>query len=250
MKKLFLLLALLGFTATTFAQEKSDSLEAKQQIDTRDRLVFELVHNNWHNKPEDVAIKWYNRGVNALVLYDFPLLGKNNNVSAAPGFGISNSNIYSDSYISTDTAGVSFFQNLPATILAIDHNNDTTSIENVVRRNKLSTTYLSVPLELRFRTNPDKFGKSWKLALGARVGYCLDAHTNYKGGDFLFNTSNEIHIKDKALPNIPKWRYGVTARLGYSNFNVFGHYSLSTLFDKDQGPGIHPFSVGISFNSF
>ena len=208
------------------------------KIDTRDRLIFQITHDNWMNKPDSVKVKWFNRGFSGYLQYDQPLF-KSKNVSVAPGIGIASHNVYFNSRIEkNDTA--TYFQPLADSI--------------TYSKNKLNTTYADIPLELRFRTNPNKFNKTWKLALGIKVGYLLSATHKYRGKNYgiLGNRplDEEIKVKDKFVPNMNKLRYGTMVRLGYSNFNIFAFYSLSTLFDTNKGPGIHPFSVGFSFNSF
>src|SRR4051794_6740012 len=67
-------------------------------------------------------------------------------------------------------------------VLQQDNNNTNTMIEpgrfqvgaatNLsIKRSRLITNYLDVPLELRFSTNPDDPGRSFKISIGGRVGY-------------------------------------------------------------------------------
>ncbi len=205
------------------------------QMDTRDRLIFELAHDNWTNKPDSLKVRWWNRGVNVYLMYDMQILNSKN-VSFAPGIGISTTNVYHNSRLINNDS-VSFFR-------PIENISDTLTW----RKNKLSTTFVDVPLELRFRTNPNRFNKSFKLAIGARVGYMLSSKIKYKGE--LENEPDEVFFKNKRLPNINNFKYGASIRVGYANFNVFAYYSLSTLFERNAGPGIRPLSIGISFNSF
>jgi hypothetical protein len=49
-------------------------------------------------------------------------------------------------------------------------------------------------------------------------------------------------------------RYGMTARVGYGNFQLFGTYYRTPLFQKGKGPGgidLYPFEIGValSFNN-
>jgi len=243
MKNLCNILLLLLLSIPMLAQDlaaPADTLKSKKQNTSRDRLIFELSYDYWANKPNDISLKWYNRGIGTFVMYDFALY--DDNISVAPGVGISSNNYYHDAYISTDTSNNTVLLPIPST---------TTSGRDVTyTRNKLSTTYVEIPVEIRFRTNPDKFNKQFKLALGIRAGYCLNAHSKYKGTDFISDGIRDIFRKELDLPNINQYRYGATVRIGYANFNLYGYYSLSTLFDTNKGPGIQPFSVGISFNSF
>ncbi len=244
MKNTFLIIVccLLGLT-DIFAQNENppvvldDVTAAVEKVvpksTSRDRLIFELVHDNWANKPDSIQVKWWNRGFNMHIMYDIALI--DDNVSFAPGIGVSTSNVYHTGYWDSDTANVTILR-------PINENID-------YRKNKLSTTYFEIPLELRFRTNPDRMNRSLKAAVGVRGGYCLNFVQKYRGPE-IGNVTNEVFIKDKLIPNANNVRLSATARVGYANFNLFATYSLTTLFNPDQGPGIHPFSVGFSFSSF
>lgn len=223
---------LLGQGAENKIEEVKRNLST---FDTRDRLILEFTHENWANKPDDVSVRWYNRGFNFYFMYDVGLL--KNNISIAPGIGFASANVYHKSQIvRADSTGNTVFLPLGDTI--------------DVSRNKLNTNFLDAALELRFRSNPNKVNKTFKLALGVRVGYMLDGHTVYRGDPLDGSDVDEVFIKNKIVPNINRFRYGASVRFGYGNFNIFGFYSFSKLFDGDNGPGINPFSIGVSFNSF
>ena len=117
------------------------------------------------------------------------------------------------------------------------------------KRNKLSTAYIDVPLELRYRTKPNDKGNSFKVALGVKGGFLLSNYTKFIGqGNNFGVSSTSTKYKKYDIPNIAKFRYGATVRIGYGPFNINAFYSLSPLFDKNAGPQITPISVGISFN--
>jgi len=42
------------------------------------------------------------------------------------------------------------------------------------------------------------------------------------------------------------FRFDATLRIGWGLINLFGTYSVSTLFKKDKGPELYPFSVGLT----
>ena len=210
--------------------------EELKKVDSRDRFVIELAHDNWLNTPDGLKTRWFNRGFNFHFMYDIPI-GKSKNVSIAPGIGLSNANVYHNSFLNT-TADTAYFTTIPD------------SIDYKKGKTKLATTFLDIPIELRFRTNPNEKGKSFKVALGFRVGYLLSASSKYQGDDIWFNTGETTRVKQKRLPSINKFKYGPTFRIGYGSINLWGYYSLGTLFQADKGPGIQPFSVGVSFNSF
>ncbi len=239
MKKLFWLLAFVWISLPLMAQEEAEPTKKINNI-SRDRITVEFVHNNWiwdAGQPNDIEQKWHSRGINFLYTYDIPI-ANSKNISIAPGLGITNSNVFTNARLGYD----SLDNVVNTTLTAFDES-------LTVNKNKISTTHLVVPLEIRLRTNPNKSNKTWKLGLGVRVGYLLEAKNKYKGSDIIDNTSREIFIKQKDLFNFNRLKYAGTVRIGYGSFNIFGEYSLATLLQKNKGPKIYPISVGITFNS-
>jgi hypothetical protein len=58
---------------------------------------------------------------------------------------------------------------------------------------------------------------------------------------------NEFKEKKREDYHLSPFSYGLTARVGYNNLGVFVDYSLSSLFEDNQGPELNPWSAGISF---
>ncbi len=245
-KYLFLLLFLIG-TAELVAQTHVDApntVTAREPSKALDRLVFEWNWVDWMNKPtspDTISTKWYNRGINAYVMWDLKL-GESERFTFSPGVGFSNHNIYMDSWlgVDTDTSSTTFGQtalfNIPDTVNYSKY--------------KMATTYFEVPLELRWRSRPDKFHRSWKIAAGMRIGYLLQGMTKFKGVETdPLGLAVTVKRKELNLRNIGSWRFGPSFRIGYGNFNLVAYYSLNTIFNKNQGPNVNAFSIGVSFNS-
>ena len=237
MKKLFWFIVCVWMSVPLLAQEEEPA--PKQKEITRDRLSLEFVHNNWiwDEKPTGIESKWHSRGLNFLYTYDIAI-GNSKNISVAPGIGLTNSNVFTNASLSYDT-----LENAVNTSMAPFSESVTIS------KNKISTTHLIIPIELRLRSNPNNSNKTWKLGLGVRVGYLMEAKQKFKGSDILFNTSREISFKEKNLYNFNRFKYSGTLRIGYGSFNLIGEYSLATLLQKNKGPKIYPLSIGITFNS-
>ena len=64
-----------------------------------------------------------------------------------------------------------------------------------------------------------------------------------------FKDDGELkQIKDKQTFNLNRLRYGVSAKVGFGNFALFGYYNLSPLFK--EGEGFHNMGRPIDFNTF
>lgn len=228
---------------------KTISTKSLPKMKSRDRLIVELTHDNWLKKPDYIETKWFSRGFNAFMMWDIPML-KSGVISIAPGLGISNTNVFNNVLIQNSlTDDSTHFNIIPTKVANLTTADIADSVELKYSKNKLAVSSIDIPLELRFRTNPSK-GKPFKIAVGARVGYVINAHTKYKGEDYRYGNQRGVTLKEAPALNINRFKYGVTGRIGYGNFNLFAFYSLSKLFKTSIAPEITPISVGISFNSF
>lgn len=109
------------------------------------------------------------------------------------------------------------------------------------RKNRLRTSWVNIPLLVEFNTsnNPDK---AFHLAGGMTFGYRMHAKT--KQEFTIDNREYEVVTKDDY--NLAPFRYSATVRAGYGDFTIFANYALSTLFEKDKGPKLYPFSAGVA----
>lgn len=114
-----------------------------------------------------------------------------------------------------------------------------------VRKNKLRTAYLNVPILLEFNTSKDP-EKSFHLAAGFVGG--LHLGTMYKQR-FEFN---DVKMKNKTqnFMNIETFKVDGMIRVGYGKLNLFASTTLTQLFDEGTGPEVHPFRAGITLIGF
>ena len=76
MKKTALVILFLLSIHICFSQADSIPVK-KKQAPQQDRLMVDLYHDNWLNRPDSVHTKWFSYGVAVSMLYDYPL-GKSN----------------------------------------------------------------------------------------------------------------------------------------------------------------------------
>lgn len=191
-----------------------DSVEQESKKPHQDLMYIDLTWERLLGMPNGVQQKWYGRGINFGLLYDYPL-NKNGNVSAAIGLGFQSHNYYLNSVVSRyDSGGVNYseFRVVGDTILD---------------RGKISVNYVDIPIEVRFRTNENSKGYRWKFAVGGKVGYLLQAHEK-------LIDNQGIKIKTYDYPHITQWRYGVSARVGYGSLMLSAFYSLTPFFEPNN----------------
>ena len=241
-KRLSSVVALFFFSAYSFAQVNDTSNYfppppannpgVSSVLRSQKHLLFiDITQNTWFHLPEGITTKFISGGFNFSVFYDFFIAKKYFGI--APGISFSNATVKNNSsfMFNSNVDG-----NIDSTWLVIDSSSH-------VLKDKLSVSYLDVPIELRFRIKPDERGKNFWVAPGFRAGFLLSDFRKYKQDDPLV-----FYHKSKSygIPNIEKFHYGVSLRAGYYKFGVYAFYSLSALFEKDKGPDITPFSVGIT----
>lgn len=109
-----------------------------------------------------------------------------------------------------------------------------------LEKSKLATLFLTVPflLEMQIPVNNNHLsiaaGPIGAIKLSSHTKMVFeDGHTVKSWGDFSLNML----------------RCGATARVGYGNFQLFGTYYKTPLFQKGKGPGgydLYPFEIGIA----
>jgi hypothetical protein len=200
---------------------------------SNDHIILQLGYTGWSGKPDSINTGGLPRTFNAYVMMDFPFK-TSPNWSVALGLGIATDNMYFDKTaveITSPTINLTF-RNLADT--------------NHFKRYKLATAYAELPVELRFSTNPDNNRQSVKFALGAKVGFLVNAHTK---GNVLENKAevalNDYKEKLFSKKFFNKQRLSGTARIGYGHFSLFGTYAITPIFREGVAPTIRPYTIGL-----
>jgi hypothetical protein len=235
---LFVLVTFLGISA--FAQ--TDSATRKNLLNHRttprsgDHLMLQLGYLSWNGKPDSISTGGLPRTANIYFLFDFPFK-TSPRFSAAIGVGVGTDHMF------FDKTYVGIKDNTPN--LAFRNQKDTSHF----KKYKLATSYLEAPVELRFNSNPDDSKRSFKVAIGAKVGTLLTATVKGKDlEDKNGNTINAYKMKEKSKRFFNTTRLSGTARLGYGNFTLFGSYQITSLFKEGVAAEIRPFSIGLTLS--
>ncbi|MEX2379746.1 MAG: outer membrane beta-barrel protein [Vicingaceae bacterium] len=132
----------------------------------------------------------------------------------------------------------SIFSNKDTTVGIADETKD-------IEKNKFRSTMLNLPLMLE--TNIGKDAKhSFHLAVGGMASYRVGSKTKQ-----IFSQNGSDHkVKNRTDFNMNPFRFSAVARIGYGDFTLFAAYSLTPIFEKDKGPELYPFTVGLSLVSF
>jgi hypothetical protein len=231
------------FLVTAVAQTNPDTDQKKKSprkfnLSNRsnDHFLFQLGYDTWLQKPDSIKTKGFSRSINMYVMLDFPFK-TDSRFSVALGAGVGTSTIYLDK----QRADIGISQSA----LRFPNVADT----NHYKRYKLVTTYLEAPIELRFTANPENSNKSWKGALGVKIGTMLGAGTkgkNLQSRSGSAINSNTEKIKNKQYFN--STRFNIMGRVGYGNITVFGQYQVNNFIKDGVGPNMRPLSIGITIS--
>lgn len=248
MKKLLTVLFALTFVTAVFAQKKDTSIvntsgivQPKKKdwskIDlshrANDHFMVQIGYDNWAGTPDTLSVSGFSRSFNFYFMLDFPFK-TDPRFSVGAGLGIGNSNV--------------FFKNQPASPISVLPQADASGGTHF-KKYKLVTTYLEIPVELRFALDPENTNKSWKFALGVKVGTLLSA---YAKGKSVENGSGQVQdpsvYKVRNNSDFNNIKLAGTARISKGPFGIFGQYDVTSLIKGSVGPIVYPFSFGICFS--
>ena len=244
MKKIVIVVLCCLSLSVSFSQ---DTLTSKSSIAPKaiklpnrsaDHFMFQLSSDHWTGMPDSISNhqSGFSRGFNAYIMLDKPFRSSPK-FSIGFGVGVSTSNIFFKKMNVNLKAGGTI---LPFTALdSTDH----------FKKYKLVTTFAEVPLEFRYSSKPLEPNKSFKIAIGAKVGTAINVHTKGKTlQDKNNNAINSYIQKENTKRLINSTRFTGTARVGYGIISLFGTYQLNNLLKDGAGANMKMYQVGITFS--
>ncbi len=126
--------------------------------------------------------------------------------------------------------------------------------------NKMVVSYLNLPLFFEYQTNPYRRLSSFHISLGVIAGVRIGSYTKQvyndkaesyflvddKGNKVASFDVEEYTVRDRGAYHLSPFKLDASMRIGWSRLNIFSTYSLTQLFQKNQGPELYPFTVGIT----
>ena len=203
-----------------------------------DHLMIQLSSDHWTNMPDSIGShqQGFSRGFSAAFMFDKPFRSSPK-FSIGFGVGVSTSNMFfkrENIDVKSNSALLPF--------TAVDSTNH-------FKKYKLATTYLEVPLEFRFTSKPDQPNKSFKFALGAKVGTMVNVHTKGKTlQDKNNNTISTYTIKENSKRYFNGTRFMGTVRVGYGILTLFGNYQINNILKDGVGPVLHLYQIGLTLS--
>ena len=114
-----------------------------------------------------------------------------------------------------------------------------------ITRAKLTVFSLMAPVMFEIQLPDGKGRKGIYLSGGVIGSVKLNSYTrvDYTYGDIVYEKRrqhNDIGLR--------VFKYSFMARAGYDWLGIYATYSPMSLFKKDKGPDLFPYSVGVSIN--
>ncbi|MEE6187348.1 hypothetical protein PIECOFPK_00477 [Mycovorax composti] len=197
-----------------------------------DHFMVQLGYTNWANTPDSIPTRGFSRSVNVYFMFDFPFKSSPK-LSAAIGLGVGSDHVFLDDVFADVKGRTSTMRFL-----------DTANVS--IKKTKVVTTYLEVPLELRYTANPENTDKSFKAAVGVKVGTMLRGGTRSRittptsYPNYLLKEANKQYFNTTRIVG--------TARVGYGHLSLFGTYQLTSVLKTGAGPQLRPYTIGITFS--
>ena len=225
MKQVIILL-LLTLTATVMVAQEGEKTEERNKH--QDHMLVDFGYETFSSRPGFTDFQWYNNGLNIQLFYD-KLFGQSG-FSGAVGVGFSTQSYYSNKQIRRDTNKAFLYS-------------DWIAPEKLYENNKVSTSWVEVPIEFRYRSKIDDWGYRWKFSVGGKIGFLIDTH------DKLVDL-NGVKYKTYYFPDVNNIRAGLIARAGYGKVNFTTFFSLTEFFVPGRGPEMKQISFAISLVPF
>lgn len=229
MRQNIFLLSLILLNTLVFGQDlninDNDSIVRKKY----EILILNFTNNQWLNVEKPIKTMPVSLGIDLYLLKN--LFKKDKTFNASLGIGFTNQNVHLNA-LPYDSVNITYFRLVPGGY--------------VYTKCKFTVSYIDLPLEINYISNPDKRDRSFKVALGAKFGLMLTNYIKYHGEDFRINSSKKAKFKEYNFENVEKYHYGAYFRMTYGKIGIHANYYFVSLFKKDKGPNYIPFSYGIT----
>lgn len=106
-------------------------------------------------------------------------------------------------------------------------------------KNRLSNSYVHIPLNFEFRTKENSNGKRFYFVVGPEVSFLLNAKVKQ-----ISKERGKEKFRDDY--NFEPFRYGGAVRLGYGAFGIFSKYYFNDMFTTTAQNGLRNMSFGVT----
>ena len=173
---------------------------------------FSYAHLTLLDAPEALEQNIKSQGWQMMLMYESPL-GKRSHFGLGYGIGFTGNYWHTNLRMTTNPGG----GNMNYSYLSPDSS---------YAKNRFSSSYIDVPIELRYRSKSNNKGRYFRFYVGGLAGYRIGSFSQFKEGSY--------NVKHKGLQDLSKWHYGVFVRTGYWLFNLYVYYGMNSVFDPNR----------------
>jgi len=194
-----------------------------------DRLIFDLVYNDWVGERGPFQNHWASIGLNTNFMFDIPLT-KGNTVSLGVGVSHQYTPIRHNNHLVID-----------------DEANTTTfvlkdSTDNFYK-SSVSGNSFSVPVEIRFR---NERWKHFKFHIGGKIGYQVNMLSKY--GSKV--DGHKVITKRHGFADQAQLIYSAHIRIGLRNWALYASYNFNPMFKNSNSTQLNLIQMGLSISLF
>ncbi len=221
-------------TLGVFSQS-SQELNKSDSKYLEDQFYLGITYNFLLDKPTGFTQRNLSYGLQGGLIKDIPL-NSTRTFAIGVGLGYAVNSYYSNMLASKSSDGIEY-EVIEGDIIVIEDK------EIRVKRNKIETHLVELPLEFRWRNSSPKEYKFWRVYSGIKLGYVFSSRSK------LVTEANKTSFIN---PDIRKFQYGLMFNFGYNTFNVHIYYSLNGIFDdgirlENEEIKLKPLQVGLIF---
>lgn len=219
-----------------FEQEYTEKSSGKEKKSDGE-LEFSIGYNGWLENGS-TSLSAANRGldlvngksINVNLTYNhyFNIYKENVRFSVGLGLDWNNYRLAGDSSLAANAPKLTFFQD--------SANNAPVNFS----KNKLLARYATLPVMLHFKTNENKKGNSLGVSGGVELGYLINGRLKQ-----VSDAKGKQKVNDTF--NLNELRYGLVGRVSYGSMGIYGKYYPQSAFNKNEGPDLNTFVVGLTF---
>jgi hypothetical protein len=118
--------------------------------------------------------------------------------------------------------------------------------DRTVEKNKLVTSHLTVPVLLELQLPSGNNERGFFISAGMYGSFRVGSHTKVVFSD----PGGREKEKWREDLNINAFKYGTMVRMGFKWIKLYAKCDLSPLFEKDRGPEVYPWTVGVTLVQF
>lgn len=166
--------------------------------------------------------------VNLTYNHYFNIYKENVRISGGLGLDWNNYRLSGDSSLVPNAAKLTFYQD-SANGQAINFS-----------KNKLLARYVTLPVMIHFNTNPNRKGNSLGASAGVELGYLINGRLKQ-----VSDAKGKQKVNDNF--NFNELRYGFIGRVSYGSVGLYGKYYPQSAFNKNEGPNLNTFVLGLTF---